>query len=111
MADSTLRHEAVSESPSNPAAIVFEPLHADVQAPERATQGSAGFDLRAYLVRRRVRCSDGVSLLENESSEGGGVWATEIPPGAMALMPPGLRARVPAGYEEQVGPGSGASIR
>ena len=91
--------------------VVFEPLHPDVSPPERATQGSAGFDLRAYLVRRRVRCSDGVSQWETESSNGAGLWSIELPPGAMALIPLGFRARLPDGYEAQVRPRSGVSFR
>jgi dUTPase len=50
-----------------PATVVFEPLHPDVLSPERATSGSAGFDLRAHLVERRVWCSDGVTLWEVDS--------------------------------------------
>jgi dUTP pyrophosphatase len=101
----------MANSTLNPLCAVFEPLHADVEPPERATRGSAGFDLRAYLVGRRVRCSDGVSLWETDSSDGSGVWGIELPPGAMALIPLGFRARLPEGYEAQVRPRSGASFR
>lgn len=95
----------------NALAVLFEPLHPDVRPPERATAGSAGFDLRAYLVSRQVRCSDGVSSWEVETSQVGGVWALELPPGAMALIPLGFRARLPEGFEAQVRPRSGASFR
>ena len=97
--------------PVNPAQVVFEPLHADVLPPERATGGSAGFDLRAYLAQRRVRCSDGVSLWEVDSVRAGGSWSVELRPGTMALIPLGFRARLPAGLEAQVRPRSGASFR
>jgi dUTP pyrophosphatase len=101
----------VTENAINPPSIVFEPLHADVTPPARATGGSAGFDLQAYLVERRVRCSDGVSLWEVDSAPVDGCWSVELQPGAMALIPLGFRARLPEGFEAQVRPRSGASFR
>jgi dUTP pyrophosphatase len=91
--------------------VVFESLHPDVSPPERATAGSAGFDLRAYLTGRRVRCSDGVSVWEEEAAQTNGVWGIELPADAMALIPLGFRARVPDGYEAQIRPRSGASFK
>jgi len=38
---------------------VIERLHDDVVIPTRATAGSAGYDLRAYLRGRVVKLSDG----------------------------------------------------
>jgi dUTP pyrophosphatase len=101
----------MTEQQVNSSAVVFEPLHPGVAPPERATRGSAGFDLRAYLIDRRVRCSDGLSVWEVETSGGGGTWSIELAPGTMALIPLGFRARLPEGYEAQVRPRSGASFR
>jgi dUTPase len=84
----------VSVDPLKPLPVVFEPLHADVLPPERATVGSAGFDLRAYLVERQVRCSDGVSLWEVDSVRVDDRWSLELRPGTMALIPLGFRARL-----------------
>jgi dUTP pyrophosphatase len=95
----------------NSPTVVFEPLHAGVAPPARATGGSAGFDLRAYLADRRVRCSDGTSLWEATSEERDGSWSIELRPGVMALIPLGFRARLPEGFEAQVRPRSGASFK
>lgn len=101
----------MSADPVKPAPVVFEPLHGDVLPPERATGGSAGFDLRAYLVERRVRCSDGVSLWDVDAVRVDGSWSVELRPGTMALIPLGFRARLPDGFEAQVRPRSGASFK
>ena len=47
--------------------IVFEALHDGVEPPQRATAGSAGYDLRAYLVRLTLTCSDGTKLWTTET--------------------------------------------
>src|SRR4029077_1345351 len=39
--------------------VIVELLHVDAQPPKRATSGSAGYDLCAYLRGRSVKCSDG----------------------------------------------------
>lgn len=91
-------------------AIVLELLHDDARLPLRATQGSAGYDLFAYVRGRTVDCSDGtrqwsvVVEAEHESP-------LELPAGAMALVPLGFKARLPAGYEAQIRPRSGASFK
>jgi dUTP pyrophosphatase len=101
----------MSSDRTNSPTVVFEPLHPDVVPPARATGGSAGFDLRAYLAGRRVRCSDGTSLWETATEEREGSWSIELRPGAMALIPLGFRARLPEGFEAQVRPRSGASFK
>jgi dUTPase len=51
---------------------VIERLHDDVVIPSRATAGSAGYDLRAYLRNRIVKLSDGAVQHELSSDEQGG---------------------------------------
>ena len=81
---------------------VVERLHDDVVLPERATDGSAGHDLRAYLEQRTVRCSDGRSQHERAADERAGEWGITLAPDEMALVPLGFRTRLPRGIEAQI---------
>ena len=101
----------MSARSANPREIVFEALYPDVRAPERATTGSAGYDLRAYLAGRRIRCSDGLAQWDVEAAKVDATWTVELAPATMALVPLGFRARLPEGFEAQVRPRSGASFR
>lgn len=87
-------------------------LHADAQPPRRATEGSAGYDLCAYLRGRTVRCSDGQRSWEgNAISEAADAAAFDLPPGVAALIPLGFKARLPHGIEAQIRPRSGTSFK
>jgi dUTP pyrophosphatase len=90
---------------------VLERLHDDVVLPERATAGSAGYDLRAYLRQRRVRCSDGMTQFERLADERNGEWGVLLETREMALIPLGFRTRLPDSVEAQVRPRSGQSFK
>ena len=90
---------------------IIERLHDDVVLPTRATAGSAGYDVRAYLRGRVVRCSDGVTQSERRADERDGEWSVELAPREMALIPLGFRTRLPHGVEAQVRPRSGQSFK
>jgi dUTP diphosphatase len=103
-------HSSASADTSS-RSIVVERLHEDARLPRRATEGSAGYDLFAYLHGRRIRCSDGVEQWQVETSIDGGASSLELPPGAMALVPLGFKARLPLGYEAQIRPRSGTTFK
>lgn len=90
---------------------VLERLHDDVSLPSRATAGSAGFDLRAYLRGRSVRHSDGASQGERLATDDGGEWGVTLASGEMALIPLGFRTRLPQGIEAQIRPRSGQAFK
>ena len=90
---------------------VIERLHDDVVLPARATSGSAGYDLRAYLKRRSVRCSDGVQQVERTATEQENEWGVTLATGEMALVPLGFRTRLPHGIEAQIRPRSGQAFK
>lgn len=92
-------------------AVVIELLHDDAQPPRRATEGSAGYDLCAYLNARTVECSDGVRRWAIVAEEREGDWRLLLSPGAMALIPLGFKAHLPNGYEAQIRPRSGAAFK
>jgi dUTP pyrophosphatase len=91
--------------------VRFDRLHNDVVTPARATAGSAGYDLRAYLRDRVVKCSDGVSQREKTSVDEGTEWSVTLEPGEMALIPLGFRTRLPDGVEAQIRPRSGQAFK
>jgi len=70
------------------ASIRYRKLQPGARSPERATPGSAGYDLRA--------CLDAPMNLE---------------PGSVGLVPTGLALAIPAGFEGQVRARSGLALR
>jgi dUTP pyrophosphatase len=96
---------------SNPQ-IVIERLFPDVQLPMRATEHSAGYDLKAYLNERPVTVSDGRgNVLERVCGSAASGRVFEIGPGMTALIPLGFKARLPEGFEAQIRPRSGNSFK
>jgi dUTP diphosphatase len=91
--------------------FIVELLHGDAQPPRRATEGSAGYDLCAYLHARTVRCSDGQRVWEATPESTNGATAFVIPSGVTALIPLGFKARIPVGIEAQIRPRSGTSFK
>jgi len=92
-------------------AIVIELLHDDANEPRRATQGSAGYDLFAYLNERVIDCSDGTRQWTMAAEITDGRYRLTLAAGAMALIPLGFKARLPVGFEAQVRPRSGAAFK
>ena len=83
--------------------VTFERLADDVRVPARATQCSAGYDIRAHLTHGSVRIRRGEQVLSvSAASSGGGPPAVVLEAGDRALVPTGFRARLPDGYEAQI---------
>ncbi len=82
------------------ATVIFEPLHDDIVVPSRQTEGSAGYDVCAYLKHRVVTIRRSASGQHDEVPIAAEKLVLE--PGDMALVPTGFKARVPEGYEAQV---------
>lgn len=92
--------------------MLIELLYPDAVAPKRATEGSAGYDLSAYLRERTVRCGDGYLTWETAAETGDNGNATlTLKQYEMALVPLGFKARLPAGTEGQIRPRSGTSFK
>lgn len=87
--------------------LIVELLHADARPPRRATEGSAGYDLCAYLAGRTVKCSDTQRTWEDPAEQG----AFMLPSGVSALIPLGFKARLPHGIEAQIRPRSGTTFK
>ncbi|MEP6492927.1 MAG: dUTP diphosphatase [bacterium] len=92
--------------------VVVELLHPDAQAPKRATAGSAGYDLCAYLRGRSVKCSDGQRVWDAAVTDAAGPSPSfSLEHGVAALIPLGFKARLPVGIEAQIRPRSGTSFK
>jgi dUTP pyrophosphatase len=87
--------------------LTVELLHADARAPRRATEGSAGYDLCAYLTGRTVKCSDMQRTWDAPAEDSIFMLAS----GVTALIPLGFKARLPHGIEAQIRPRSGTTFK
>jgi dUTP pyrophosphatase len=78
--------------------VIFQALHPDVIIPTRATEGAAGYDVRAYV---RGRTIDAYLGQEPVALEATGDQLV-LQPRVRAAIPLGFRARVPMGLEAQL---------
>jgi dUTP pyrophosphatase len=98
-------------SQSGRSTVSIELIYPDANPPARATEGSAGYDLCAYLQARVIRCSDGARIWDTAAdTERGETWFL-IDSGVTALIPLGFKARLPIGIEAQIRPRSGVSFK
>ena len=97
------RSAARERAPGELSEVVFEPLYEDVVVPTRATEQSAGYDLRAYLGGRPTLLAGTGGVTERAASrDGDGAMYVEIGAGQRAIVPLGFRARLPDGHEAQL---------
>jgi dUTP pyrophosphatase len=87
--------------------VTFEPLYPDVTAPARATEGAAGYDVRAHVTGRRVELVRGSSpgFVEVDGDH------LVLEPGIRAAIPLGFRATLPRGLEAQLRLRSSSAFR
>lgn len=78
----------MSQNPNSNSIVIPTTLDEGVTAPEYASHGAAGADVRAKLTQDVV-----------------------LAPGNSALIPTGLRMEIPNGYEVQVRPRSGLALK
>ena len=90
--------------------LIVELLHADAQPPRRATEGSAGYDLCAYIRHRTIKCSDGHRAWDAPAG-GHGPDLFMLQSGITALIPLGFKAKLPDGIEAQIRPRSGITFK
>ena len=92
-------------SDTNGARVIFERLADGVRVPTRATEQSAGYDIRAHLTSGPVRVhrsTNGEAGPVDATRGDGGRPGIVLEPGDRALVPTGFRARLPDGYEAQI---------
>lgn len=83
---------------TSPFPAIFQPLHDDVVAPARATEGAAGYDVRAYVRGQTVEGYRGLTQVTIEV-EGD---TLVIEPGTRVAVPLGFRAALPREMEAQL---------
>lgn len=92
-------------SDANGARVIFEKLADGVRVPTRATEQSAGYDIRAHLTCGPVRIhrsTSGETIPVHPTYGAEGRPSIELEAGDRALVPTGFRARLPDGYEAQI---------
>ena len=96
-----------------PEAITIELLHKDARAPERATEGSAGYDLFVHLTERTLSCTDTLRVWDEPTRRDGAGQGSffELAPQTTAKVPLGFKARLPRGMEAQIRPRSGTTFK
>ena len=79
--------------------------------PTRATEQSAGYDVRAWLTGRPTRVMTARGVEERGPLRDGETVYVELAPGERAIVPLGFRARVPDGHEAQLRMRSSVAFR
>ena len=87
----------------------IEKLYPDVPTPTRATAGSAGYDLAAYIPAwTKVKVFDGLGNSWDVQVTATGL---HLSPGETAMIPLGFKATAPLGTEVQIRPRSGLALK
>jgi dUTP pyrophosphatase len=93
------------------AQIVFEPLHDGVTPPMRATEHSAGYDLRAWFAHDTLTVRDGHQEVTRALEGQPGARTLTLQPHERVIIPLGFRATLPPGIEGQIRARSGIALK
>jgi dUTP pyrophosphatase len=91
--------------------IVFEPLHEGVRPPLRATEHSAGYDLRAWFADDTLPVWQGASSAPRALSGPSDARVLTLAPHERAIVPLGFKATLPPGIEGQIRARSGLALK
>jgi len=91
--------------------IIFEPLHQGVLPPSRATDASAGYDLKAWFAAESVQVWSGNERVVRDLDVSAEQRALTLESGERAVIPLGFRATLPGGVEGQIRARSGTALR
>jgi dUTP pyrophosphatase len=91
--------------------ILFEPLHAGVTPPTRATSASAGYDLRAWFANETLDVWSGDQRAPRALDGPPSARTVTLTPGERTVIPLGFRATLPTGFEAQIRARSGTALK
>ena len=91
--------------------IIFDPLYPAVTPPRRATDASAGYDLRAWLEASTIDVWSGQDRTTRSPEGPPDARTFTLAPSERAVIPLGFRATVPKGIEAQVRARSGTALK
>jgi dUTP pyrophosphatase len=91
--------------------ITFQPLYEGVSPPLRATEHSAGYDLRAWFADETLAVWQGHTSAPRPLTGPSEARALTLAPRERAIVPLGFKATLPPGVEGQIRARSGLALK